>query len=385
MRKITIDLPEISNDTKHDLMEILPYILNDILKIEVQESKFIISTLSDKKEIEFKKNILNWAKKLEDLNRKTPRHIDLEIKKYDFTSENKTSIWEELIKGKIIVEVAEGSYVYRKIFKKIYEFSNSNFKNIEYIKSPVLQNIKGNYEEDYIKNYPQHIYYCCKPKITINNIEELDKLKNINSCYNLMDNPSFILTHAACSWLYPTLTEDDIKDKNLNTFLLEGRCFRNEEKKLKELLRLNEFNMLEIVFWGRRSYIEEAVVKIHKFWDNLVYTFKLDAKINRATDSFVGTTAALMKAYQLLNGTKEELVMNLPEENYYYPVSSINLHRKHFVKMYNIELYPDYETACMDFGLDRIVYLFLSQKGLDVQKWDKETYNEINKYERIDD
>jgi hypothetical protein len=52
-------------------------------------------------------------------------------------------------------------------------------------------------------------------------------------------------------------------------------------------------------------------------------------------------------------------------------VSSFNLHRDFYTKIYDIRFAGGAyaETACMGFGIDRWVYGFLAQKGLDPRQW----------------
>ena len=38
-------------------------------------------------------------------------------------------------------------------------------------------------------------------------------------------------------------------------------------------------------------------------------------------------------------------------------------------------------TACFAFGVERLTYALLCQKGLDVSKWDEKTVQELKKYD----
>ena len=63
--------------------------------------------------------------------------------------------------------------------------------------------------------------------------------------------------------------------------------------------------------------------------------------------------------------------------------ASANFHRTHFSKPYNIRLDNGNfaYTACFAFGVERLTYALLCQKGLDVSKWDEKTVQELKKYD----
>ena len=81
----------------------------------------------------------------------------------------------------------------------------------------------------------------------------------------------------------------------------------------------------------------------------------------------------------MLGNSKQEFKLRLTEEDNFISCGSVNYHRTHFTKPYNIK---DNEgsycySACCAFGIDRLTYALLSQKGINPEKWDEETYREI--------
>jgi len=77
--------------------------------------------------------------------------------------------------------------------------------------------------------------------------------------------------------------------------------------------------------------------------------------------------AAFQSAFQL----KYEIRASLPFSGKTLAVGSYNYHQDFFGRNLNITL-PDgspIHTGCIAFGLERMAYAFLSQYGLDRNKW----------------
>jgi len=86
----------------------------------------------------------------------------------------------------------------------------------------------------------------------------------------------------------------------------------------------------------------------------------------------------------MIGNSKLEYKILIPDNNEYISCCSVNYHRTHFSKPYNIKnVNGEYcYTACFAFGIERLVYAFLSQKGLDIKLWDAETVEEMKSSKR---
>ena len=107
---------------------------------------------------------------------------------------------------------------------------------------------------------------------------------------------------------------------------------------------------------------------------------RINCRIETANDSFFASSYKKLKIFQLMGDSKQEFRMYQPGSGTYCAVSSANAHRTHFSKEYNITNDKGYcYTACLAFGVERLAYSLLCQKGLDVSKWDEKTRKEILK------
>ena len=105
----------------------------------------------------------------------------------------------------------------------------------------------------------------------------------------------------------------------------------------------------------------------------------MNCRISTATDSFFASNYKKLKLFQILGNSKQEFQVCLPGSDMFSACGSVNFHRTHFTKPYNIRSSEDSYcySACCAFGIDRLSYALLSQKGLDPDRWDQETYDEI--------
>ena len=216
-----------------------------------------------------------------------------------------------------------------------------------------------------------------------NDIEVIDRFaqKGVEkeTLGNDMQTPVNVLRHAACVPVYEFLKNQIISPDTPEIYLVSGKCFRNEAGNVKELARLNEFFMKEYVFVGTAEQCEESVKKAKRLWLEWIRVFGLNCRIATATDSFFASNYKKLKLFQILGNSKQEFQVCLPGSDMFSACGSVNFHRTHFTKPYNIRSSEDSYcySACCAFGIDRLSYALLSQKGLDPDRWDQETYDEI--------
>lgn len=319
----------------------------------------------------------------------------------DFTenmSLNVDDIFSELVKNKNVRELTEGVFSYSGLFLRVYEYFDRKineyaYKNFEELIEevyPVLFPIDEYKKGKYFENFPHYIMFQTKLNNNIDTYEKFISNKQSCNCLNEVlketSLPKNVLRHATCAPVYPFLENQILKENEIKSFLVSGRCFRNEELNIKELSRLNEFNMKEFVFIGVEEDLEYYIEKskeLVRFW---IKKFCLNAKCETANDSFFASNYKKLRYFQLIGNSKLEYKILIPNNNEYISCCSANYHRTHFSKAYNIRTYSKNYcyTACFAFGIERLTYAFLSQKGLDINKWDENTINEIKKYTNIE-
>jgi seryl-tRNA synthetase len=202
--------------------------------------------------------------------------------------------------------------------------------------------------------------------------------------FNNMKRPDLILRNAACVPIYPFLENTVIDDAKPKCFLVSGKCFRNEGSNVFELARLNEFYMKEYVFIGTPEQTKTYINKAKELWEYWADVFQLNCKVDTANDSFFASNYKKLRLFQILGDSKQEFRLLLPHKSDYLACSSANFHRTHFTKSYNIKNKSSYcYSSCFAFGVERLAYAFLSQKGIDIDKWDKTSSDELSKYIKL--
>lgn len=390
--KKELDLNEYEPEDRQFIRDMLSYISEHILDIYIEKENVILEyegifedeikeklkniELLMNKDIGFNGSNMPEIKTLSDYTYRIPQ--------------NKDNIYNQMLDVGMIKEVGIGSYVYSGVFlqvfeyfiMKIKEFWRENFKDLlqEEMDVPVLMKIEDYEKGRYFESFPHYIMLQTN---IINDIATLSAFTNkkiqSSDIGKYTKEPKQILRHAACAPVY-SFYENQVVEQP-QTCLVSGKCFRNEEKNIFELSRLNEFYMMEYVFIGDDINIDADIKKAKNLWQHWIDTFELNCKIDTANDSFFADNYRKLKLFQLLGEAKQELKIYLPDENQYIACGSTNYHRTHFTKPYNIRNKNGYcQSACFAFGLERLTFALLSQKGLDIDCWDNNTREEIEKY-----
>ena len=157
---------------------------------------------------------------------------------------------------------------------------------------------------------------------------------------------------------------DDFVDGN-KTHILTGKCSRFEEGELNDLTRLINFTGQEIVHIGSHDYVENCFAKSVEYVRMIFKYLNLDYKFENATDPFFGASAKAKRRVQRMGGTKIEYKLYFPNEKKYLPVGSFNFIGKLYHNRFNIKntQTEDVSSACWGWGLERLMYALISQKG----------------------
>lgn len=381
----------LGSDDLETFCEMIPYISSKVLSYEKKDDSILVNC-----DDEYNDEITSELKKLNEMLSSTDLGSLSENVLEDYTYNNtyiNKDVFNELLKKEYIRELAEGAFCYSGLFLKIYdyfdkkikEYAFEQFDNIRVEVYPVLYPVAEYIKGGYFENFPHYMMFQSKFK---NNIETYEKFSNLRcscGCEDFSDHissPKNVLRHAACAPVYPYMENKVLKQDESLSFFVSGKCFRNEETNLSELSRVNEFLMEEYVFIGNNDFITRNIEKskeLVRFW---IKKFKLNAKSQNANDSFFASNFKKLKYFQIIGNSKVEYKFLIPNTEIYISCCSANFHRTHFSKPYNIknENGEYCFTACFAFGIERLTYSFLSQKGLDIEKWDRETLDEINKY-----
>jgi seryl-tRNA synthetase len=166
-----------------------------------------------------------------------------------------------------------------------------------------------------------------------------------------------VLTPAACYAIYPHMT--GVLPIHGRILDVESWCFRQEPTHLPE--RMRAFRMREFVRLGAPDVVQRWRVdwlgRAERFLDSL----GLQASIEPANDPFFGAGARFLRASQLDQELKFELVAPVSPDAQ-VAIMSCNNHVDHFGNAFGIRLLDGdvAHTACVGFGLERML-LALSQ------------------------
>lgn len=309
----------------------------------------------------------------------------------DHTVRNNAAIFDELIKIGSVVEICKGVYAYSGIFYKIFKYFDRKinvfglkmFDDAKEFVFPVLYPIKNFEKGRYFETFPHHIMFQTLMKNDIDILNRFaEKGTSDPTIFEEMKMPVNVLRNATCVPVYEMLSGQEILQNKPRSFIVSGICFRNESDNVFELARLNEFTMKEYVFVGTPKLCTSQIQKAKKLWNFWSECFQLNCKIDTANDSFFASNYKKLKLFQILGDSKQEFKCYLPASDSYIACGSANFHRTHFTKPYNIKTNEGTfcNSACFAFGIERLTYALLSQKGINPEMWDDATRKEISTY-----
>jgi len=176
-----------------------------------------------------------------------------------------------------------------------------------------------------------------------------------------------VLNPAACYPLYPTLSGTQPAGGRLVTML--NWVFRHEPSpeptrmqsfRVREFVRIGGFD--EVLAW-RDMWLQRGV--------DILLSLGLDAKPDVASDPFFGRGGKMMAVNQKEQKLKYEVLVPVNSPDAPTAVCSFNFHQQHFGSTFAI-LTPDGQhahTACLGFGLERVVMALFRAHGFDCAAW----------------
>jgi seryl-tRNA synthetase len=231
---------------------------------------------------------------------------------------------------------------------------------------------------DYFRSFPNTVTFAChlEPDASVINrfrARHEHKTSVDREALADMGTPEACLSPAVCYHVYHRNQGVTLPPEGI-AYSVRGKCFRYESSNMRELTRLWDFTMRELVFLGTSEYVlqerERCVEIIGEFLNDL----GLAAEIRTASDPFYIAPDASSKTYfQLTAETKYELSALLPNKER-LAIGSLNYHTDFFGRAFdiNVEGSGPAHSSCIGFGLERFVCAFLAQHGNDPANWPDE-------------
>jgi seryl-tRNA synthetase len=185
-----------------------------------------------------------------------------------------------------------------------------------------------------------------------------------------MKHSDAALRPAVCLPVYFALEGETLPEGGV-TVTTSGKAFRYESSNFQGMHRLWDFSMREIIFAGsagvvgeRRAQMVDAVVSLMKQWD-------LSFRLESASDPFFATVRGTKALWQRTRDLKYEMLVDVGAEVGTLAVGSINLAGTLFGHAFGIRAHEGEPatTACVGFGLERLVLALFSQHGFDPPRW----------------
>ncbi|MBM6750048.1 hypothetical protein H6A65_00830 [Mediterraneibacter glycyrrhizinilyticus] len=391
---------DLNKEDKAFFIEMLPYVSEDIVKFSVEDEQNICIWF----EIAKRNTVIEKIEKLKEmvtlqLTRDSAEQMKTIVLE-DYSQRQpvcKDNMFAQMVDREMISEIAPGAFAYNGLFLKVYEYFIKKIdtfceekygKNVKTYYMPALMPISEYERGGYFDSFPHHIMFQTS---LVDDIEVIDKFSKHGmkepSILEETKLPCNVLRTAACAPLYPLMAGKRIDEETVKVFAVSGKCYRNESSNVHELSRLNEFFMKEYVFMGTEEQIHASIEIAKELWKEWSSVFNLCCKIVTANDSFFASNYKKLKLFQMLGNSKVEFKIQIPYSKEFIACSSANYHRTHFTKKYKICKKNGNSlcvSGCFAFGVERLTYALLSQKGIDIEKWDSNTREEIEKYVKLD-
>ena len=275
---------------------------------------------------------------------------------------------------------------------KLFRFFEDTFKGFaddfsaEEQHYPVMLPTKLLHDVGYFGNFPQHVTLCSHFP------DSLPVLETVSATAQTSDDvpttcfgehtaaPGHVLTPAVCLPCYSQHRDIDLAPGAVKVLTMQNHVFRYEANRFRMLSRGWDFSVRDIVFFGSHADLvrlrAEVMEKVMAFCAEL----DLDVTLELANDPFFLDSGREKIVYQRMGEVKYELLFHIPDRAEPLAVSSFNLHRDFYTSVYNTcQDGAVADSACMGFGLERWLYGFVRQKGLNPADWPAQVRDKISK------
>ena len=290
-------------------------------------------------------------------------------------------VYSKLVKNGDVNEIGEGIYVFQGQFLKLMNFFDQMFKDF----AISIQGIEQYYptrwpielfkDINYFEEFPQNILLVSGAKKDRDSLELLTRKYGKGRDFNKIELSDFLepattaLGTSTCDPCY-YIHKNGKLGKN-DTYYALSKCFRNEKSRTNELDRLTEFSMREIIATGQEEYVKSQRKNFIEFIESFANFTGLACSLEKASDPFFTNEIPEKAALQNYIESKFELLVPLGNEKADLAVGSVNWHGDFFGRSFQIRDRSDYfmTSSCLAFGLERIVFAFLTQHGMDSNSW----------------
>jgi seryl-tRNA synthetase len=198
-------------------------------------------------------------------------------------------------------------------------------------------------------------------------LELIDRVQKGEPYGHMPRMTDLALTPAACHPLYPTCSGQLPERGRLID--LTSYCFRHEPS--GDPARMQMFRMREHVRLGTPNQVQSWRESWLERGRALLTSLGLSVTEAVANDAFFGRGGRMLAANQRQQELKFELVTPITSEASPTAIMSFNYHQEHFTRPYAIHGHDGTiaHSACLGFGLERIVIALFKTHGFDPTRW----------------
>lgn len=248
----------------------------------------------------------------------------------------------------------------------------------------------------YFDSIPEGMFYVSPPPRepeAFDNFKQEYKITKeipIEELKKVLRDPAYVLAPAQCEpfWQYYSVARHNSSSYPLKYYDASGYTYRWEGGGVEGLVRVTEFQRIELTYVG----LPEQIVEIRdKIVERGIYVadkvLDLEWRITAAAPFYVKESSAKFNPNNSIEVPAYDIEIYLPYrgprgKSEWLEVAGCFVHKKKFIESFKIKSEDNVEiwTGCTGLGLSRWVAAFLAEKGFKEEDWPasvREKYQEV--------
>lgn len=220
----------------------------------------------------------------------------------------------------------------------------------------------------YLESFPQligsiHSFFGVEPTAR----EMAAKAARGERWEDMLEPTEAMLLPAACYPVYPTFS--GLLPEAGRTVTVKGWCYRHEPS--DEPTRLQSFRMREFIRAGAPAVVEQWRDSWLARGMALLASLGLPVQSDLANDPFFGRSGRMLATNQRDQQLKFEILVPVFSREKPTAICSFNWHQEHFTGKFGVRGADGTRahTACLGFGLERVVLALLATHGFRPEAW----------------
>lgn len=294
-------------------------------------------------------------------------------------------IVQELIGRKIIKVLEPGLFIFREPFSSLMRFVDyafvtriaNRFEGVKEEQYPAVIHSETLDKTNHFTSFPEHIHFLSHLREDLEVIERFSQTVRESGGWKAapldlnatMPKPRFTMNPSTCYHCYEGL-QNEVLDGDGIVVTAIAKCHRFESKNHADFGRLLDFSMREIIFVGKPDFVRENRLRAIEYIKELAVEWNVDCFLEIANDPFFTNDFQVKASFQRNQEMKYELRLTIPYLDKSIACSSVNFHSNTFGNAFNIRMGKrSAVTGCVGFGIERWVFAFLAQYGLNEARW----------------